>query len=338
MNLETAEEKKIVSYLLGDLSEDEQDRLEVRYFAEPEYREAIRSVEDDLVDEYVRGELSPDEERRFADLFVASPERTRQIAFARALAQATVGTAPTVPAALKESIKAWWTILLVSPRSPWPAFQVALVVGVVVLGAAFLWLLIEASRLRSQVSELIVANQVQQENERTAHEQIAQQRANSDELAAQLNQEQAERQASAERLKQLQAERDRLALEQRRDSTSRSSTIASFVLSPGMVRSTNNEPDRLRVPGNIGLINLRLDIESGDEYPRYRAELRTVGGNLVWSADQLRLQRTRSGQSVVLNVPANLLTPGEYELTLRGVTGPGEFLDIGYYYFSIIRP
>lgn len=337
MNLETAEEKRIVSYLLGDLAEDERDRLEVRYFAEPEYREAIKSVEDDLVDEYVRGELSAEEERRFADLFGASPERARQVAFARALGQATVGTTPPDHSAWKESINVWWTNLLKPFRSPWPAFQVALVVGVVVLGAAFLWVLIEASRLRSQVSELNAANQVQQEKERTAHEQLAQQRANSDQLASQLDREKAERQVEAKRVQQLQAERDRLASEQGRSSTSRSSAIAAFVLSPG-IRSTRNEPDRLRVPGNIGLINLRLDIESGDEYPRYRAELRTMGGNLVWSADQLRLQRARSGQSVVLNVPANLLTPGEYELTLRGVTSPGEFLDIGYYYFSIVRP
>ena len=44
-------------YLLGELSEQEQDSLEERYFRDPKLFNAVLQVESELVDAYARGQL-----------------------------------------------------------------------------------------------------------------------------------------------------------------------------------------------------------------------------------------------------------------------------------------
>jgi len=38
-----------------------------------------------------------------------------------------------------------------------------------------------------------------------------------------------------------------------------------------------------------------------------------------------------------LNLPASILSAGEYELALKGVTGDGRTEDVGYYYFDVLK-
>ena len=81
------DKQSIERYLLGDLPEDEQVRLEDRAFSEPEYLLAVHAIEKDLIDEYARGELSASDRQKFDELFLASDERRRKVEFARAFAR-----------------------------------------------------------------------------------------------------------------------------------------------------------------------------------------------------------------------------------------------------------
>src|SRR5262245_46756820 len=85
MEQTSPDENLVVRYLLGQLPEEEQLRLEERAFSDQEYLQNVLAVERDLIDEYVRGELSGSERRQFEKLFLASPERRRKVEFARAL-------------------------------------------------------------------------------------------------------------------------------------------------------------------------------------------------------------------------------------------------------------
>src|SRR5512143_1818079 len=86
-------EDVIVRYLLGELPEDEQARLEDRAFVNTQFSQEILAVEGDLIDEYVRGGLSAARRQRFETLFLASAERRKKVEVARALAQVTAGGA-----------------------------------------------------------------------------------------------------------------------------------------------------------------------------------------------------------------------------------------------------
>ena len=109
-------------------------------------------------------------------------------------------------------------------------------------------------------------------------------------------------------------------------------SIATFVLPPGLVRDSAAGRTFVIPPGTQ-IVRLRLPLEKGDDYPAYRAELRTASGNSVWKSGSVSAQTDASTQTVVLEVPADLLQPDRYELLFAGVN-QGVAEDIGYYYFS----
>jgi len=163
-----------------------------------------------------------------------------------------------------------------------------------------------------------------------------------DSFQANQTAEEKHRQELEARVRDLQALNGQLSGElerQRIDSQSKSSRAASFVafvLTPGMVRGTD-EPARIVVPRDIDQIRLQLDLENVGEYLSYRGELRTAGGQLLWSQDGLPSRSTAWGKAIVLTIPSVVLGPGEHELTLRGLVSRGKFEDSGYYYFSVIK-
>jgi hypothetical protein len=90
------------------------------------------------------------------------------------------------------------------------------------------------------------------------------------------------------------------------------------------------------LPAGDGAVRLRLVLEPGDEYPRYRAVLRSAGGRPLWSRGPLS-SRVLAGESTVqVDVPARDLAEGTYELTLEGAaSGAGEV--VGAYPFRVVR-
>lgn len=70
------------------------------------------------------------------------------------------------------------------------------------------------------------------------------------------------------------------------------------------------------------------------EHPTYRASLRTAGGREVWQAQGLRPD---SRDTLVVLLPANLLPPGVYRLTLDGVNPDGSWSAVGDYTLRVIR-
>jgi hypothetical protein len=75
----------LVRYLLGDLSQREQEDLEEEYFTNEETWEILNSVEDDLINSYVRGELSLLQRERFEKHFLATPRDYERVELARIL-------------------------------------------------------------------------------------------------------------------------------------------------------------------------------------------------------------------------------------------------------------
>jgi hypothetical protein len=85
------------------------------------------------------------------------------------------------------------------------------------------------------------------------------------------------------------------------------------------------------------LARIEIQLEARDEFPRYRAELRTAGGEDVLSINNLTAKRSTSGFAVTLETPASALPQGRYELTLKGLPRNEQARDIGFYYFTVQR-
>ena len=86
-------------YLLRQLSDAEQQDLELRFFSDDELAEELEIVEDELIDEYLAGELSETEHAGFEQYFLAHPERKRKLAAGEALQRYFATATPDIPPA-----------------------------------------------------------------------------------------------------------------------------------------------------------------------------------------------------------------------------------------------
>ena len=98
-------------YLLGDVSDEEQARLEELYFVNDRAFEQLAAVEDELIDAYARGELSESQRNQFELHFLNSTERQRKLAFAesftRYLSEAPRATSATERETWPNRIAGW---------------------------------------------------------------------------------------------------------------------------------------------------------------------------------------------------------------------------------------
>src|SRR5258705_949832 len=68
-------------YLLGDVAEDEQRRVEERLLADDLYFDCLCRSETDLIDEYARGALAPGDRLPFEQRFLSAPDRRERVQF-----------------------------------------------------------------------------------------------------------------------------------------------------------------------------------------------------------------------------------------------------------------
>jgi len=79
------DEKTIREYLLGGLSEQDREQFEEQLFAESEFHEEVKAVEDALIQEYIAGRLSLPDRGRFEQRLLCTDDQRRQVTFARHL-------------------------------------------------------------------------------------------------------------------------------------------------------------------------------------------------------------------------------------------------------------
>jgi hypothetical protein len=298
------DDKLIVRYLLGELSEEEQTQLEERAFSDPNYLQQVRAGEKDLIDEYVRGELSDTMLPAFERRFFASEHRRRQIEFARAFTKvAAEGSATVSSEVAPAAITSRWNSFLLFHRGPRLAFSLAVIAMIAIVGGV--WLLREFNQSRRERAQIqpqaTPANPVAKPTEERAQ--------NEPQPAPSQNNRPEGRQIPQQ-------------------------VVASLFLLPGTSRGAESHP-HLDITPATSTAQLRVVIESGDEYKTYALELRTISGKVVRSQSGLPARPGPGGRAVVLTLPANLLTTGDYELTLNGINEQRRAEPLSYYYFSV---
>jgi hypothetical protein len=88
-------------YLLGDLDEERQEKIEERLLSDEELQAELSDSQDELIDDYALGRLSDRERTLFETNFLLSPERLHKLRLARALvryAEANVTKFPSMQA------------------------------------------------------------------------------------------------------------------------------------------------------------------------------------------------------------------------------------------------
>jgi len=85
MTLTNKDQTKVRDYLLGYLSEDEQEKIEERLMTDDEFFDELEISKNELIEEYRAGDLTADEAQRFGSGYLASAEGRSDYTFALAL-------------------------------------------------------------------------------------------------------------------------------------------------------------------------------------------------------------------------------------------------------------
>jgi hypothetical protein len=308
----------MMRYLLGDVSDEEQNRLEEYYFVDDSVFAQLLAFEDELIDDYVRGELSVPQRKRFELYFVNSPERRQKLAFAESFTRYLSNAPPADRAKKRETWQQRITDLLSSSGATARWAFAAVFAGILVGGA---WLVRENWRLRVE-----------------------------------LRQMQAEQTDLRQREKRLSAQLDQLTILERESTQSTEVTqsrppslpVVALTLFPGALRS-NAEQKKLIIPPGPHVVHLQLDLES-QSYESYLATLETAEGSRIWSKEGLKTMPESGRRTLVLELPSSLLGNKDYILKLRGIRSgavqtnqyPGEAQhvvsdEIAAYSFRVIK-
>jgi hypothetical protein len=308
-------DRMLAQYLLGQLSEEEQNHLEERLFTDECYEQLI-AVEEDLVEAYLLGELSPYDRERFESHFLASPSRRSRVEFTKTLYQA-LNEGPSLEriAPARNDSTVWWLALVAALRLASPAWRFSLAAGGLALLIGVGWLLIETPRLRSQSQQLRA--ELDQSRQQLQH-QLAEQRAVNDRLMAEL-----------------QSTQDQVANIQPPPSRERilpSSTLA-FVLTLNNSSRSGGEGRRLVIPRHADQIQLQLIFPPSESYRSFIASLQTPEGEQIASP---RAKLIAPGK-VILTLATDLLMTNDYILTLKGLTPDEKVEEISDYQFTVVK-
>lgn len=315
---------KLRQYLLGTASEEQQNEIEERYFADDEYFEKMLAAEDELVEAYASGELSRRERKRFDEYLLPNPKWQQKVANIRALKhvvnEETVKVTPE-KISIFERLVDWGKDFVNS------LFEQKVVIGLSY--AAILVLIILSSVWISRQFQNFQEKIVNLESEQG---ELAQE---GNEFRQQLEQQTGVANEFAEKFEK--EKQQRLKLEQLLDKMKPQPThMLAFSLEPGLLRDAC-ETKRLIIPQAAQSVQLELILDSVSDYKNYAVTIKTVEGNEMWSKAGLQATQMDWGQKVVVNVPTIALPLNDYLLTLKGITSNGDFEVIQNYFFSVLR-
>jgi hypothetical protein len=310
--------QRTISYLLGDLPEQEQTAFEREFFADPAVFEQLVQTETALVDDYVRQRLSPRLKKRFEEYYLAHPRQRERANFADALATKIDEIHGTSSARQDDRPRLAWRDVL-SMFSRRRVLQASMVTAMAVLMLATGWLFVQTGRLRRDLAETQIAKQAAEQRER--------------DLQQQLSAERAQRASgSTSEPQPPQTAPPRASTDSR---IAAAAPVVSLLLSVRSVRGSDASPaPTLVIPAGTRQVRVQVALDQQD-YPRYQLALKPVAGPEVFTRQHLNPQRTNAGPSVILTVPADLFAAGDYLLSLSGESASLELEEVGKLLFRV---
>jgi hypothetical protein len=329
MKDEADNEKLLIQYLLGNLPDERRLQIEEDFLRDDQRYERLLALENELFYDYAQNKLSPGDREQFEKQFLSSEQNRKRAVLASALARRLSEAAPVeapekdIAGQERRRFRRYLSSYFVTRSAAMRVSMAALAI----VSLALIWLVIGIIRLRNEFDRL----RTQRANQEDRFQQQArQERARADELNLKLKREMDENAALQQELSKMQAQ---FGGETRRDPS-----VVSLVLAPSIVRDQAPGMKKLYLSPVASLLRLRLKLKGEVEYKSYQVMLLTAEGAERWSQDMLQAQRTGSGRSIVLSLPARILAEGDYELRLNGHAPDGTLEETGdYYYLSVVR-
>ena len=155
MKDEFVTEVEIRRFLLGDVDDEERERLESVFISDPESREKILIVEDDLIDGYLEDSLPASDRDKFVAQYGASPYQRRRLRIAKSIKEYAVAEAMLTQTATAANPK--WRTFLSSLRPRRPMLFIPVAATLMVACAVAVVLLMQLNSRKAQENNWRVA-------------------------------------------------------------------------------------------------------------------------------------------------------------------------------------
>ena len=327
-------------YLLGKLTDEDLTRLEGDFFADDVLFEEIEIAEDELVDAYVRRKLSSIDRKLFEEKLLVSERIAKRVEFADLLAKATSTTpqpekAGVQSADTKSAIAEPQNIVPAKPiiRTPkssiwnsllWPKsgprrFALATFGLILILGGTAL--ILDWFRLRDESKRLDAQRAMLERQNKDLVSQNNTFATEADKLTGQVRTQEAE-------IAKLNDQLER----QLNSPTGLGTVLPLFLLAGG---SRGGSPGRvIEMPPRPATFEFRLLLET-DDYPSYFAVVKAVDRGEIGQRFGLKARETRAGKVITVRFLSTRFVPGDYIVTVIGVTASGEKESIADYSFRV---
>ena len=326
---DTTKSEELKRYLFREMSPEESETLEERFFENSDLFYEVAELENDLIDRYSRGKLAGKDLTRFEQSLTNSPERQSKIANARAL-QTFIAEEKSVPAPVPPNV---WERLANFFTWKTPAFQYAVGALAILLACANGFLLYQNQQSRQELAQIQnERNRELAEKENSLQSQLDQAREREQNLQRQIESERGQNEITSEqleneRVEKLRLERELQNLRQQKNllpprenpSDINAPTIASaFLLPTAGTRGGADETKIIAIDSNTKSVRLSLQIPAESNAESFSVKL--DGAQI--STNQ-KPRRTRSG-SRVLDVTLAAQKLGETGHTIA--VGANEYL------------
>lgn len=329
---DTARERQLERYLLGTLSDDEKNRLELELVADETLFSQLEATEDDLIDRYIHGEVNPTEHRLFEELLQTSVRVRERLLFARALHE--LANQPADRSLSDRRLPAKFTAFRAEkpPRAQgvtrWVAWAACLVA---LIASGYLMLLNgrlehQYGSVRAQLQEATERAATAQKEAETAAESLARatvEADSNDAASARLREELLQRNQQIEQMK------EELANARAATPATSDSHPAATILFLALATRTSDELAILARPTERP-VELQLDLDRIQPKGPLTATVKRDGVS-VWEESGLEPVFAGTDTMLSLNLPAEVLFPGSYSVLVneeessRGAIGSYRF-------------
>lgn len=316
-------------YLLGDISDEERQRVEQRMLTDGEYFTWVSVLEEGLVDEYVDEQLSAEEQKKFEYYFLSNPQGLEQVRLARglkdyALKQRRLESAQSSADMPKSRQKRF--SLFDYLRARVSVSRYALAAAIIVALLAGTWMIASLRSLQNQIAQLRQQPPGITAREQELQQRLAEQQARSTKLEEDLKLEQEQKAG---------LEQELVALKNSQNSDQSHNTLASLLLAPGRIRTAGKDNTLVIYP-SVERALFQLILRDA-EYDGFRASLKTPDGQSIWTSGPLKAQTLGRRKVVQVSLPANLLSGSELFFELQATNGDGNYEAVGNYYFKVSK-
>jgi hypothetical protein len=289
-------------FLLGQLSPDEQGRIEELAFDDPDSFEVLQAAEDDLIDEFVDDDLSADERERFQEYYLAQPGRREDVRIASALREYFDREQP---ASLWERLRKWLHI------GAMPLIPVVVKAAIIISAAAVGLVTLFPRILRPGFTPV---TQVQPQPSPALPSPANTPSETPPQPTPQLAHKDDQKKPSLPPHRQ-------------------PSTFAAILLSPGGGARGGGEVTKVSLTSRTKHLDLALI--GGASYPSYQATLEQ-GGKTIQPWSNLKPTKIVSGRKGIrIPIPFDRLKASQrYHIVLDGVAQNGNLEHVDDYYFD----